>query len=125
MRDVRYKHHPGVGGPSSWQHGSLLDLLRAIPYLLDSPERKQPIPPRYVLNQLLALGKADAGMSGGCEWKPFELADEEYRELVDELLTKPDMNFIEDATLSACQNMDEWRSKVRQKYRAKRITPEG
>lgn len=35
----------------------------------------------------------DAGMSGGCSWKPFEITQEEYQDLVLELLTDPKSRF--------------------------------
>jgi hypothetical protein len=37
-----------------------------------------PVPPLRVLNRLLAVGRHDAGMSGGCTWRPFRLTRTEY-----------------------------------------------
>ena len=57
--------------------GSVAALLRSIPYALSAGL----LPPLHVLNSLLKTGRSDAGMSGACEWPPFELNDEEWSEL--------------------------------------------
>ena len=46
------------------------------------------VPPLPILNEFLQQGIVDAGMSGGCEWTPFELSESEYEELLEELLTQ-------------------------------------
>ncbi|MEO1132355.1 MAG: hypothetical protein AAFX40_06560 [Cyanobacteria bacterium J06639_1] len=78
-------------------------MLLTIPY-----ELLYVIPPQIVLNDLLMHGRpgqygpvdgiypdgtvqVDAGMSGGCAWKPFHIDREEYDELVEELLTDPEL----------------------------------
>ncbi len=53
--------------------GTLLDLLGAIPYLL-----MDYVPPRAVINSILASGENDAGMSGGARWAAFEIDTDEY-----------------------------------------------
>ena len=35
-----------------------------------------------MVNEVLGKGVVDAGMSGGCRWKPFQLNAAEYLELV-------------------------------------------
>ena len=57
--------------------GSVAALLRSMPYALSAGL----LPPLHVLNSLLRTGISDAGMSGSCEWPPFEITDEEWREL--------------------------------------------
>jgi hypothetical protein len=57
--------------------GSVAALLRSLPYALSAGL----LPPLHVLNSVLRTGSADAGMSGSCEWPPFELSAEEWREL--------------------------------------------
>lgn len=57
------------------------DLVSDIPYLIFW---EKIIPPYKILNDLLNSGISDAGMSGGCEWEPFTITNEEYQELIEE-----------------------------------------
>lgn len=68
------------------RRGSWADVLEAIPYFLLP---RAPIPPRQVVNEVLSTAELDAGMSGGCVWPSMELTEEEYEEVVQELLAKP------------------------------------
>jgi hypothetical protein len=61
--------------------GSLADLARALPYVV-----MDEMPPRRVLSDALSRGLLDAGMSGECIWKPFEIENEEFQDLAEELL---------------------------------------
>lgn len=115
MRDVRYKYH-GALGPSEWRHSSLVEFLFALPYVFFGPFT-QVIPPFHILNDLLASGKREAGMSGGCEWKPFMIAEHEYHELVEELLTMPRLCFVEDPEIADSRDLADWERKVLAKYR--------
>jgi hypothetical protein len=60
--------------------GSIADLLRAIPYFV-----MHEIPPLVLMNDRLVRGGYDAGMSGGCIWKPLELEEGEFDALVEDL----------------------------------------
>ncbi len=84
--------------------GDIKDLVLAIPYLLHS----KIVPPRSVLNEIFGKGIYDAGMSGGCSWKPFEISQEEYNELVEELLTIPEKNFIQMETPDRITTYSKW-----------------
>ena len=57
--------------------GSAADLLLDIPYLLTA----RIVPPLHVVNDLLAKGISDAGMSGGCEWEPLQITASEWDEV--------------------------------------------
>jgi hypothetical protein len=59
--------------------GTVVDLLFDIPYMVGWGG---PFPTRDELNEILRAGISDAGMSGGCEWEPFELSESEYDEVV-------------------------------------------
>ena len=118
MRDVRYKYH-GAIGPSSWTHSSLVEFLFAIPYLFPRVG-KEPIPPLHVLNELLMSGVSDAGMSGGCEWKAFEIDQAEYDELVEELTTMPNRELVLDSELASCRDLKQWRAERMTKYFSRR-----
>lgn len=43
------------------------------------------IPPFPVLRAILRTGGGDGGMSPGCIWKPFELSEAEYWQIVEQL----------------------------------------
>ena len=51
------------------------------------------IPPFPVLRSILRTGGGDGGMSPGCTWQPFELREEEYFQLVEQLERMPLQDF--------------------------------
>ena len=114
MMDVRFKQH-GAVGPAEWTYASLADFLFALPFFLPR-DFEQPVPPLTVLNEIFTSGKLDAGMSGGCEWKSFEISQDEYDELAQELLTRPQCRFVIDDELATAKSVREWRGKVLSKY---------
>ena len=116
MRDVRFKDHPGVGGPGNWTHGLLTEFLFRLPYFFYFGKVRQPIPPLHILNGIFRSGKFDAGMSGGCEWKPFEIDEKECSELVQELIARPECSFVEDKDLWNSNNFRQWNGKRMSKY---------
>ena len=71
MRVVEYTIL-GMGGEKKVS-GSVLDLLKSIPYFLMTY-----IPTRVVMNSVLEKGFSDAGMSGGARWPAFKLSADEY-----------------------------------------------
>lgn len=78
---LRYKILPAVGPGSLSVEGSVADLLFDIPYFFLA----RIIPPMPVVNEVLIKGIVDAGMSGGCKWKPFQLDDASYAKLAADL----------------------------------------
>jgi hypothetical protein len=80
MRELTFVQMPGVGAGLSARVGSLANLVLALPYVV-----MYEIPPRRVLNDVLARGCLDAGMSGGCIWKPLQLGEADFADLVREL----------------------------------------
>ena len=76
MRTISYKTLGGMGGETP-KVGTVADVLLEIPYLLMT----RIIPPLRVVNDLLAKGISDAGMSGGCRWEPFQVTPVEWEEL--------------------------------------------
>jgi hypothetical protein len=104
MRELRFKRYVLHCADGVWVRGTLKDLLLALPYVLH-----RYIPPFHILGHLFKYGvpneffpdgllpdgkvQYDAGMSGGCSWKPFEITQEEYEELVLDLLTDPRAQF--------------------------------
>ena len=84
MKTVSYVVLGGMGGEFPEQ-GTVADLLAAIPYLLTA----RIIPPLHVVNDLLAKGLDDAGMSGGCQWEPFQITEAEWEDLASQLKSLP------------------------------------
>jgi hypothetical protein len=87
MRVVSYKKLAGMGPGKERKQGTVADLLLDIPYFVFADV----LPSFEALNALLAKGIEDAGMSGGVEWKPFQITPDEYREAIEELRTNPRM----------------------------------
>ena len=85
MRTVSYAVLGGVGG-SFEERGTVADLLQTIPYLLTP----RIVPPHHVINELLAKGTVDAGMSGGCKWEPFQITQSEWEAIAQHLKTLPE-----------------------------------
>src|SRR5215217_1003703 len=103
MRDIRYKIHGAVGDDQR-KYSSLSDLLFDIPAF--SLSYRKIIPPFCVLNEVLAQGISDAGMSGGCKWQPFEISPEEYAELVEDLLTSRSVNLSVESDLHDSKDLN-------------------
>ena len=78
---LKYKLLPPVGPGSFSTEGSVADLLFDIPYFFVA----KILPPMAVVNEVLQKGVVDAGMSGGCKWKPFQLDDASYAKLAADL----------------------------------------
>ncbi len=79
MKRFLYWILPGTGFLRFPKRGSVLDLISDIPYFLPA----KLVPPLAALNDELSKGIDDAGMSGGCKWKPFQLTATEYEELAE------------------------------------------
>jgi hypothetical protein len=101
MKTLEYTILPGVGPGRHEQQGTVLDLLHAIPYCLSTF-----IPPLHVLNNTFAEGEKDAGMSGGCQWEPFQLTEAEYAELRTELQNR---GFQEAAPPPWVETFEDWK----------------
>jgi len=69
-----------------------------------------------VLNEVFGGGISDVGMSGGCQWQPFQATGDEYSELVEELLALPEAGLSVDAEFQNCRNLKDWNYKLRHKY---------
>jgi hypothetical protein len=88
MDDIRYKEFL-IGSPGVWCRGTLAELVEGLPKVDAILVLQSRFPTIDELNTLLALGKDSAGMSGGREWKPFTITQEQYNELLLEFATRP------------------------------------
>ena len=77
LERLKYKILAPVGPGSFSTEGTVADLLFDIPYFFLA----RIIPPIDVVNEVLQKGVSDAGMSGGCQWKPLQLDPESYAKL--------------------------------------------
>ncbi len=118
MREFRYKTH-GAVGTDTRRYGSLTQLLFDIPSLSFALRVWKTIPPHHILNEILRGGISDAGMSGGCEWQPFEITEAEYAELLEDLLTLPDADLSVDLELENARNQKIWQSQLLRKHSRK------
>jgi len=84
MRRVQYKHTFFHGDDES-REGSLLTFVYDIPYFPPCGV----FPPLHLLNQHLASGGSNGGMSPGAIWEPFTITAEEYRQLISALESTP------------------------------------
>ncbi len=107
MKQVKYTVLRAVGNGGTHEQGDLKSFLLDIPYLFFRGSRSV-LPTLPVLNDLLEKGLFDAGMSGGCRWNPFQISREEYEELVEELLTDPEFEFVSVETPSRITTFESW-----------------
>ena len=97
MIEVKFKNYAGTGPQEAhWEHASLEQFLLTTPLFVYELLAFGVIPPLHVFNERFVKGEYDIGMGGACDWKPFQLTQEDYNELVDSLLTNPDYEIIED-----------------------------
>ena len=92
MKTIIYYLLPGTGSRVTKKEGTAKDLLLDMPYLLGMypPLRKEGIgviPPLKIINEIFSIGINDAGMSGGCKWEPFQIDENDFEELVAQLLS--------------------------------------
>jgi hypothetical protein len=73
-----YEILPPIGDGVIKEEGDTKSLLEQIPYLLSFGI----IPAEKIMNEILASGLEDAGMSGGVEWEPYGLNEGEFDKLV-------------------------------------------
>jgi hypothetical protein len=74
------------------------------------------IPPLHIFNDKFMSGSHDSGMGGACDWKPFQLTQEDYGELVESLLTNPEYEIIEDKELWDHKKFEKWHGKLLSKH---------
>jgi len=75
---IKYEKLPCVGEGIIPVEGDIVQFVQDLPYLFSFDL----IPPIEVLNDIFKSGLEDAGMSGGCQWEPFTINQEEYDDLI-------------------------------------------
>ncbi len=119
---VKVKILPAVGkADGSWEIVEMSDfLLFHAPGLRMHVHICKQFPPLHILNEELRSGGSDQGMSGGCYWKPFELSEEEYNLLRDEMLTNPELDIEYDQSLEEKTTLKKWCGSVLSKHNPRR-----
>lgn len=124
MKTVSYERFEFHHEPEQ-REAPLTEFVLDVPYLI----MHGAIPLLHVLNEVLARGGGDAGMSPGAGWEPFSIEEEEYAELVTGLVTldlrdvagNDRARFVPDAVVVDSSVADskthlEWLSRIAAKY---------
>lgn len=122
LLQIKVKILPGVGAADgAWEIIEMNDFLQFhAPDLRAHIHVCKQFPPFHILNEELMSGGSDQGMSGGCYWKPFELSEEEYILLRDEMLTNPELEIEYDQSLEEMPTMKKWCGAVLSKHNPRR-----
>ncbi len=125
MREVHYKTHWSYRGAAVKRSAPLSEFLLDVLYLM---ETNGVLPPLQVLNEVFTQGGNNGGMGPGTSWRPFQIKEAEYNELVEALLnldvaeakkSHPYIYFqrvIVDDELNQRQTYLEWLQAVSRKY---------
>lgn len=74
------------------------------------------IPPYKALNDILASGECDAGMSGLTVWEPVFLSIDEYNVTKKALINHPENEYFCDEELASISDFEEWNTAIFSKY---------
>ena len=102
---VKFQILPPTGSEEIEINGNTLELLNNIPYLFSSGV----IPSIKVINDVLAKGLSDSGMSGGLRWTPYNFDPNSFKELVAQLKASDNnksLEYIEPA--SWVEDFEDW-----------------
>jgi hypothetical protein len=83
VRQISYQRHEYTWPDPEDRSAPLLTFVYDVPYL----DACGVFPPLHILNQILASGGSDGGMSPGATWEPFEVSAGEYDALVQGITT--------------------------------------
>jgi hypothetical protein len=126
MRTIKYRTSWSYLGSSTKRVQPLTDFVLDILYLM---ENTGVVPPLVVLNTVLRSGGSNGGMGPGTTWKPFEISESEYAELVNALRTldvaqarqhHPYVRFTQviiDPELNLCTDYLDWLQRSHEQYR--------
>jgi hypothetical protein len=99
MRDVRFKMLPPVGPhPGIWTYGTLEQFALRLAPIYYALTVLRTLPSLEDINREFLKGRYSMGMSGGTEWKPFTITEDEYNELCEAFITRPGMDVNRPAT---------------------------
>ena len=87
------------------------------------------LPPLHIINQIFKHGGDEGGMSPGATWNPFEISEEEYNKLVEDVFSTDleeiapfaryaEVKFKIDNSFDHIKDMFDWISATCEKHRA-------
>jgi hypothetical protein len=77
---IQYERYEFRGEPET-RRADLVTFVYDIPYFGACGI----FPPHHIINQIFGSGGSGGGMSPGATWGPFEITEEDYRDLVREI----------------------------------------
>jgi hypothetical protein len=105
---LKFRILPPVGSEEVEIEGDTIELLKNIPYLFSSGV----IPSVDIINEVLAKGLSDAGMSGGARWTPYQIDTNSFEEFVTRLKEKEGFGSLEyiepDTWVSGFEDWNVW-----------------
>ena len=128
MRIIRYKQSEYLM-PWKWRkknplHRFILDIPYALYFSI--------VPGREALNEALRIGSSGGGMGAGMYWEPFEVTDDEYKEITNIWRTFdlrkvlkiriediPDLSFVFDDEILAIPHHLDYLKRSSDKYHAR------
>lgn len=121
MKTVKYRNIYGIGESSDpWENAHLDEFLKIAPDLFYIIFVGKVLPPIAILNDLFSKNESNAGMSGHIIWKPFQIDENEYQDLVEILCTDPELNIVQDQTNNDMTSFKLWRKKASSSYSFRR-----
>jgi len=113
MRTVKVRQLYGIDETSApWENHSLDEFVFMAPALGSALTIYKFMPSLVTINNFFSQSESDAGMGGGVEWKPFELDQAEYDELLECLCSDPERNIEIDEALNCFTNFEQWQMKA-------------
>jgi hypothetical protein len=95
MKTVKYRNMYGVGETSDpWENTSLEEFVKLVPALTYDILAGKVMPSLKKLNDIFKTNESNTGMSGHIMWKPFEIDENEYKDLVEILCTDPNLKLV-------------------------------
>lgn len=114
VRTVKYINRRGVGKYSAPWINKSIDR-----FVLEAAANRHVhgfvIPPLHFLNEILASGN-----SPPFEWKPFEIDEVEYQQLVEQLMADPGLNVVTDNEFDNAKSLWDWKINMGKKYKLKK-----
>ncbi len=109
MTTVKFDILAPLGGPKISKQSDLLKFIRNLMPLLGTLNI---IPPFRIINEILATGYVNAGMSGACQWTPFQIEMQEYNDLVKALRKEKESQFRIITTPYWVHSRTEWHAYI-------------
>ena len=115
MREVKIKKKFG-GYSEPWQWYRLDKAIQMMQDLSFNLLTLKVFPPSEILNKVFKEGHCDEGMGYETVWKPFEIDQDEYEELMEAIVTDPKLDITLDEELNEIKDYKLWEKAAFVKY---------